>query len=66
MRLAEAPEPDSGSAAITWTQEAGGCAMALISPEAVTFGPCDGPLLPVRLGVSHWYVVTASAVLANR
>lgn len=46
LRLAEAPEPDTGSAAIIWTREADGCATALISPEAVTFGPCDGPLLP--------------------
>ena len=46
LRLAEAPEPDTDSAAIIWTQEAGGCATALISPEEVAFGPCDGPLLP--------------------
>lgn len=52
LRLAEAPEPDTGSAAIIWTREADGCATALISPEAVTFGPCDGPLLPAgRFGL---------------
>lgn len=46
LRLAEAPEPDVSNAAIIWTQEAGGCATALVSPEGVTFGRCDGPLMP--------------------
>jgi hypothetical protein len=46
IQLAAAPTPAIEDLAIAWQQAAeGGCQQALIGPEAVAFGVCNGPLM---------------------
>jgi len=49
VRLASAPEPAVGKAAIEWQSPDSPCQTAAISPQGVAFGACGGPLMGGKL-----------------